>query len=156
MKICVCSDSHGNPEGICRMLQIEKPDGLLFLGDGLRDFVRVDIPGGTLFYAVCGNCDLAMQEPSYRKLTLLDKKILMTHGHQDRVKQGLEALERRAADEEAQLVLYGHTHCFDAQRRGGALFINPGAMKDGENRYAVLWDEEGELKYSFKMVDWTR
>ena len=37
MKICICSDSHGNAFGLQRLLAREAPDYLWFLGDGLRD-----------------------------------------------------------------------------------------------------------------------
>ena len=34
MKFCIASDSHGSFSLLCRMLEREQPDCLLFLGDG--------------------------------------------------------------------------------------------------------------------------
>lgn len=154
MKVCVCSDSHGNPEGIARMLEQEKPDALIFLGDGVRDFLQVSLPEGMPFFAVAGNCDMACLEPPYRVFELLGRRFYITHGHSELVKMGLDQLAERAMARQADVALYGHTHMNDAKNMMGMLMLNPGAMKDRENRYAVLWEEAGQLRYAFKMVDW--
>ena len=70
MKVCVCSDSHGNATGLQEMLEMEQPQVVLFLGDGERDFRNVDLPRGTMMYAVAGNCDFMSMEPPWRKVRL--------------------------------------------------------------------------------------
>lgn len=55
MKICVCSDSHGNAYGLQTMADREKPDLIWFLGDGERDWTEVTLPQSLPFAAVCGN-----------------------------------------------------------------------------------------------------
>ena len=58
MKFCVFSDSHNHTEHMLLALGQERPDAMLFLGDGERDLAAVfkrfpNLP----VYAVQGNCD---------------------------------------------------------------------------------------------------
>jgi len=159
MKICVCSDSHGNPEGLARMISSEKPDAILYLGDGMRDWQRVTVPEGVFFAAVAGNCDLLYDGPPFletpfRVVELLGRRFYLCHGHQEQVKLGFDGIRKAVERNGCDIGLYGHTHMADANVLDGRLYLNPGALRDRENRYAVLWAEEGELKYTFKMVAW--
>jgi len=154
MKICVCSDSHGNPEGISRMISREKPDAILYLGDGVRDWLRVDVPEGVFFAAVAGNCDLLCDEPPFRVVELLGRRFYLCHGHLEQVKVGFDGIRKAADQKECEVALYGHTHLADANVFDGRLYLNPGALRDRENRYAVLWEEDGALRHEFKMVTW--
>ncbi|MBQ2248865.1 MAG: YfcE family phosphodiesterase [Clostridia bacterium] len=117
MELLVISDAHGNRAAICEALrrQVRPPDALLFLGDGLRDLP--DLPDGrTALYAVAGNCDGYLPfftEGEEREICLLslgEHRLLLTHGHRFGVKSGCGALLAYAAQEGADIVLYGHTH----------------------------------------------
>ena len=66
MKLCVASDSHGDFDALCRMLEKENPHCLLFLGDGVRDAENAGMLFGCQVLAVAGNCDLMCQEPLTR------------------------------------------------------------------------------------------
>ncbi len=116
MDILIFSDSHGHGYEMERALrrQLRRPDLILFLGDGARDLWTADL-AGTPTRAVCGNCDLFWGElpfpcPEEDLFTVEEHRILMTHGHRYRVKGGLGALLRRAAEVDAHVVLFGHTH----------------------------------------------
>lgn len=138
MKVCICADSHGNVTGLQTMLDLERPQVLLFLGDGERDFRAVDLPSGTVMYAVAGNCDFMSMEPLWRKIQLEGVKIFLTHGHYYGVKSGPERLLERAADEEVQLVVHGHTHRVDLQTENGITLLCPGSLGVQTGNYAVV------------------
>jgi putative phosphoesterase len=94
--------------------QIRRPSAVVFLGDGLRDLDRIDF-GSVPVYRVLGNCDLfgfgladdCREEEIFR---IAGHTVLLTHGARYGVKSGLGALIAHAASENADLVLYGHTH----------------------------------------------
>jgi putative phosphoesterase len=94
--------------------QIKKPDAVIFLGDGLRDFSYCEFDGVTLF-AVNGNCDCfgeygSLQPLPELEITLGGKKIFAAHGHKYNVKFGYEAIVAEGARRGADIVLFGHTH----------------------------------------------
>lgn len=150
MKICVCSDSHGNAVGIQDMLEIERPQMLLFLGDGERDFYRVDLPYGTKMFAVSGNCDLMSMEPPWRLIEVAGLRIFMTHGHYYGVKSSAEQLMNRAREEKVSLVIHGHTHRMDLRTEDGLTLLCPGSIGVQSRNYAVLNVENGEFSIDFR------
>lgn len=114
MELLIVSDSHGRVENIQTAIerQVKTPDAILFLGDGARDLDRLwvcDIP----IWAVRGNCDWSSSDyadKTERLLYLEGHTLLLTHGHEWGVKGGLGALTLHAAEEGADIVLFGHTH----------------------------------------------
>lgn len=138
MKICVCSDSHGNVDALQRLVLREAPNYIWFLGDGERDWERVELRPLQPFAAVCGNCDFASQEPLTRQFTVCGKKILLTHGHMFHVKEGLMRLEAEAVERGLDLIFYGHTHRPAMDTFEHCQIVCPGSMCTGEERYAIL------------------
>ena len=142
MQFLVLSDSHGRYEKINRILsRAHRCDGVFFLGDGLRDLSCCDINN---LYAVKGNCDyFSLGVGDYEDsltLTLGNKKIFMTHGHRYGVKHGLDSLIYAAAENDADIVLFGHTHQREEMRlvpekvpslNKPVYFFNPGSIADG-------------------------
>ncbi|MBR5390269.1 MAG: YfcE family phosphodiesterase [Clostridia bacterium] len=153
MKICVCSDSHGNSKGLQEMMDRERPEALFFLGDGERDWKWIAIPQEILFLAVCGNCDFASMWPASERIELCGKQIFLTHGHLYGAKQGLYGLERYVSEHPADLVLYGHTHHPDWQNHDLCDYICPGSMGCGEERYAVITlKKHASMEVSFRRL----
>lgn len=150
MKVCVCSDSHGNAVGLQNMLEIERPQVVLFLGDGERDFRDVSLPYQTLMYAVAGNCDFMSMEPPWRKIELEGVPIFMTHGHYYGVKSGPYRLLERAAEERAQLVVHGHTHQMDLREENGITLLCPGSLGVQNRNYAVVEINKGRFDVCFR------
>lgn len=114
MEYLIFSDSHGRLHAMREALarQITTPDGILFLGDGLRDADALD-DGSFPMYTVQGNCDwfTAFSDACREQvLTLGGCRILMTHGHDYGVKSGYGALLRRAVELDVDVALFGHTH----------------------------------------------
>ena len=114
MRFLIFSDSHGHPEYINEALaRASRYDGVFFLGDGLRDLAYCDVSDDRLFF-VKGNCDIFYMPgedyPESRLLVFDNKKIFITHGHRYGVKYSLDSLIYAAAERDADIVLFGHTH----------------------------------------------
>ena len=133
MKILVFSDCHGKYERMADVFSRDKYDTVLFLGDGVSDFERLQKNniGSTLMLAVKGNCDFFDGTPEERIFELDGIRILMLHGHTKNVKHGTGVLEYYAREKQVDLVLYGHTHSRDVRRIDGEkpfYIFNPGSI----------------------------
>lgn len=133
MKILVFSDSHGKYERMADVFSRDKYDVVLFLGDGLSDFKRLQESNMTSarMIAVKGNCDFFDGTPEKRIIDLDGFRVLMLHGHTKSVKHGTSVLEYYAREKEVDLVLYGHTHSRDIRRIDGEkpfYIFNPGSI----------------------------
>ena len=133
-KLLVCSDSHGNDAGLRAAVALEKPDMLLFLGDGAPDLdaLRAAFPALDV-RAVRGNCDWASAAPELRVIQVEQLRVFMSHGHRYRVKSdpGLLSLRYAALERGAALALFGHTHWPQLDRWEDLTVLNPGAMENG-------------------------
>ena len=82
MKICVFSDSHGYAANMISAIELEKPDIVLFLGDGEKDLARLEEKFPDLqIYAVRGNCDFGTKLKNLLIVKVDGVTIFMTHGH---------------------------------------------------------------------------
>ena len=112
-EVLIMSDTHGNGDLAEQAIRLTRPHVILFCGDGLRDLAFLTLP--CPLYAVRGNCDhflaSAMENTGEMLTITLDgMKILLTHGHRFGVKSGLGSLILRAVQENADAVVFGHTH----------------------------------------------
>ena len=150
MEFLILSDSHGNAARMQTALKLQPtaPLGVFYLGDGFRDTQYLELNGIPL-YAVKGNCDLfyvgnAEDCPEERIVQIGSHRALLTHGARYGVKSGLGGLIASAVRQDADIVLYGHTHVpkLDAIQEGsevGGVVIkrplyvfNPGSIgQDG-------------------------
>lgn len=128
MKLLVLSDSHGDTAYLERVIDAHKDaHAILFLGDGEKDFSKLNVEIKPPLYIVSGNCDFGSFEPSVRMLNLGGKSIMMTHGHEYKVKYSPEHLIKSAKKKGVDIVLYGHTHTPDT-RYGDIKVMNPGSI----------------------------
>ena len=127
MKIAVFSDTHHHIGDAARVIRREQPDLVIHLGDHIRDAYALaeelpDIP----MECVPGNCDYAPAEPETKLLTLCSLRLMITHGHNYRVKYERDALLNAAYFQQADMVLFGHTHHAVNDRVEGIWVVNPG------------------------------
>lgn len=147
MKLLILSDSHGSVENMRKVVQIENPDVLFFLGDGQRDITSVmanfpDLP----CHVVAGNCDYDSEYPEEAIVTVDGLRVLMTHGHKYGVKSGFDRLFRRGYMKRCKLLLCGHTHESVIREKLGMTLINPGSIGYYfEPSYAVVHVEQGVI-----------
>ncbi len=132
----VFSDTHGNIRALKKLDEILRETNYIFhLGDYSGDFIEIKNKYPEKCFSVPGNCDLRSGDG----VTEIDGvKIFYTHGHDYGVKQGLLKLYYKAKELGVDVVLYGHTHLAKVDVIDGIKFINPGAMRYGENTYAYL------------------
>lgn len=151
MKAIVFSDSHGNTGNMELAISKEKPDYIIFLGDGEDDFdyIRDFYSPGKIYLQVLGNCDYGDRKLSHVE-TISGTRIYLTHGHKEKVKGGIYELYAKASLENAQIALYGHTHCQMIDEINGIKIINPGSIRDGY--YATIDFLEDKWKEEIKSI----
>ncbi len=155
MKLLIVSDSHGAENYFYEAVEYEKEglDVLFFLGDGADDFASVrDSFPHLRFAAVRGNCDyFSSVNLNNSDIFMVDnKRIFYTHGHLYGAKQTIETLIGKAKTENADILLYGHTHSPHKEITDGIFVMNPGSMKTG--RYGVITIENGVIKGELKIL----
>lgn len=70
----------------------------------------------------------------------------MTHGHKEKVKEGLTNLYYKALSLSCDIVLFGHTHIPLKIQEGSIFFINPGSITfprgGSKSSYALITLQE--------------
>ena len=127
MKILVFSDSHGAMGKMVEAMEHERPHHVFFLGDHYRDGIELsqlypDIP----MDIVRGNCDWG-KGPDLRVVELEGVRFLLTHGHLQYVKSGLDELLQEAKNRQVQVACFGHTHLAKVVYLDGIYLMNPGS-----------------------------
>jgi len=133
MRILVCSDSHGRRDRL--ILALEQQRGaeiLVFLGDGIADAAFFATEPGKQAYLVRGNCDGNCELPLWQEFSVLEKKVLCTHGHYADAKFSHDRLLRAGREHGADLVLFGHTHRPLVRYEDGITLFNPGSIRGGD------------------------
>ena len=156
MKLLILSDSHGEWHTLRQIAERECPDAVIHLGDYLGDAQKLSMVCDLTLEAVPGNCDgLFHKGERSRILTYEGVRFLMTHGHDYRVKTGLEMLVEAGKSMGVDAVLFGHTHQALIDRAGGGLWlVNPGTAGGihAPATYAVAQVESGAVSFELKEV----
>ena len=128
MFIGIISDTHGNNDSVEKAVSIApKMDMWLHLGDCEPDAEYLQALVEVPVYGVAGNCDWPMRNTCYERIIdAAGHKIFMTHGHNYGVRYTQENVMEAAANQGADIALYGHTHIVD-YRIGPPLLLNPGS-----------------------------
>lgn len=150
MKLLVLSDTHGDRQTARRFLTRLRPDGVIHLGDYLEDgeVLRLENPE-VPFWWVPGNCDVGFGPrtvPDIRVEEIGGVQVLMTHGHRHRVKSGTQLLLQDGKRQEAQLVLYGHTHIPDCFCDSDGMWVmNPGYCQSRGGSVGVVTIDHAQV-----------
>lgn len=148
MKIYVFSDSHGSNKEMIAILKHSPPDAVIHLGDGYRDaedtsYLYPSIP----FYQVPGNCDYQVNAPAVQTLHLEDISLLFSHGHLWQVKQRYDLALALARREEANILLFGHTHKALCEEIDDLWILNPGPAPES---YGIITLDQGSINCQIK------
>lgn len=150
MRIAVVSDTHRNLNAINKVInKIKNADVLIHLGDNVDDVEKLKKGFEGEVYSVKGNCDFSSKTPVSICAIVQGKKIFITHGHKYNVKFGLNSIIYKGMEEEADIVLYGHTHIADMRNEEGIWFINPGSAGNprmGRLTIGIIEINEGNIK----------
>ena len=150
VKIVVLSDSHGSYENLEKIIEYEMPECFIFCGDGIKDILKLCDKYTMLdCHIVSGNCDYVDCFPLNKCIDVYGKCFYITHGHMECVKSGYMNLLMRAAEQEADIVLFGHTHMplYDVHK--GVYVMNPGSVAVGNYGILKIYDDgnvSGELR----------
>ncbi len=110
MKILVVSDTHRKLENLKVILEREQPmDLLIHLGDAEGDEDSIAEMAGCRLEIVAGNNDFS-NLPREKELRIGSYRVLITHGHYYYVSAGIADIEREAAAQGYDIVMFGHTH----------------------------------------------
>lgn len=170
MKLLIASDIHGSAfwcRRLCDLIEMERPDRLILLGDLLYHGPRNDLPRDYApkqvipmlsqyrenIIAVRGNCEAEVDQmvlpfpcmAEFSQLLLDGKTFYLTHGHHHNP-DDLPPLP------EGSVFLFGHTHVKMDEVRSGIRCLNPGSVsipKDGS--HSCLIYENGE--FSFRILE---
>ena len=157
MKIIVLSDTHGNYRALQKVALLHQDaDMLIHLGDGERELNQLfnsEPWAEQKFHCLKGNCDYGQGVQVYRTLTLdlpYGHRIFAAHGDNFQVKFGTARIAYEARENQADIVLYGHTHVSDCRYEDGLYILNPGSLslpRDGKPPSYALIDvsEKGIL-----------
>lgn len=149
MKCLVFSDSHGKflsmRNAIIKNLDAEV---IFFLGDGISDAEMLAAEFCDKFWiCVRGNCDFCStfrgrEVDKVESITLLGKRIVLTHGDLYDVKYSTDRIQYLALSREADILLFGHTHRpFEKYVSDGEhpyYLFNPGAVSGYDASFGIL------------------
>lgn len=153
MNVLVFSDSHGNTTNMITAIEQEAPDLVLHLGDYWEDVQELRwIYPELAIEQVPGNCDDAPWEELERTIDVAGYRLAFCHGHSRGVKRDDRAIICLGEENEADFVLYGHTHQMHCQKCGRFYLLNPGSVGMGSASYCVLTLEDGHRRGVIKGV----
>lgn len=144
-RILVFSDTHNDINLCINIINKIPADMVIHAGDYVRDAedLKSIFPDKDIRY-VKGNGDYFTNAPNKLIVELDGARILVVHGHEQRVKYepGYNTLISLAEDEECNVVVFGHTHIPDEEYIKGIKVLNPGSAKYGSS-YGII-EIEGE------------
>lgn len=151
MKILVLSDSHGDESVIEQAYEREKPDEVIFLGDGIRDieFFSCAYPSARVS-VVRGNCDFFARNGEEFVEKYGDVTVFACHGHAYGVKIGTANIVCTAKKKGASIALFGHTHDPFLGERENVTLFNPGSIRN--ERYGIINVENGSFECILKCL----
>lgn len=155
MKYLVVSDNHGDRQILVDILERRKDEIDYFFHCGDSELPSTDELWKS-YNVVTGNCDY---DPGYKtSLTIQtpEDRVYMTHGHLSNVRFGLTQIALEAAEADATMCFFGHTHQIGVERVQGRIFLNPGSISQPRGpiqikSYAII--ESDEEKWEVQYYD---
>ena len=139
MKIGVISDTHGHLEPRVGKI-FAGVDHILHAGDIGFASIILELEFIAPVTAVLGNCDSDLGFPLTAVTEIGGRKILVHHIVNPHAP--IETLVARIRKEQAEVVVFGHTHKKFSQTVDGILFLNPGysgkPKLGAERSFAIL------------------
>ena len=128
MKIGIISDTHRNIKSIDKAIPyLKECDLIIHAGDNFVDSKYIHKMTNVGMMAVRGNCDFENVEEEL-EFEVENKNIFVCHGDRYGVKYGLEQLQEKAKEVDADIVIFGHTHTPLIKEKDNIIYINPGSV----------------------------
>lgn len=140
MRILVFSDSHGDFRTINEAVRTHSSaEIIIHCGDGYAEVLELKkMFPDKMIVAVRGNCDWSADMPAVETLRVMGKTIYITHGHLYKVKFTPYNLICAARENEADIVLFGHTHNAMTDYDDGLYIMNPGSCHGYRASYGIV------------------
>jgi putative phosphoesterase len=157
MKFLIISDTHRDISLAREIIAAAKDvDRIVHLGDMSNDADELSRLTKREIISVNGNCDFDFSDGNYRLVETECGRLLLLHGHRERVKSGLLNLYFRAVELGCAAVFFGHTHVACVCEQNGVTFVNPGSLTcpagGAMPSYAVARTEPGGLSASIVRI----
>lgn len=137
IKVLVISDSMGSTGPILTAIDREKPDVIIYLGNGIRDLVDINFAGK--IYAVRSGGEFGKKLPTAGKISYQQEIILYTHADGYKMPKDKEKLVQFATSQGATMLLFGNNEEPTYFEQNGIKFVCPGSMYDRATAsYAIL------------------
>ncbi len=102
---------------------------MIHLGDSQCDPDVIRKMAGCPVDIVRGNCDIDIYDVPLCKLVEIGGyRILLLHGHQYGGMAGIGSMRETARENDASIVMFGHTHIPLVDTRDGVTVVNPGSI----------------------------
>ena len=140
MRILVLSDIHGDFHSMNRALAAQPTaEAVIFCGDGAEQFqyMQETLTDKTVI-GVRGNCDWSSELPPAAVAEIGGKRIFVTHGHLYNAKFTMNQLYYAAREQQADILLFGHTHQAMTDYADGLTVMNPGSCHGYGATYGVI------------------
>ncbi len=153
MKILVLSDTHGDTTKAEKAIRRNRGvDLIIHLGDYFRDAQKLSalFPEIPIEY-VYGNSDFITDNvPAEKIIEVCGKRIFLTHGHRYSVKWDYKRLISKAQEQNADILLFGHTHIPELIINDSFYLLNPGSTSepraDSDESYAIIEIDNDRVK----------
>lgn len=151
MEILVFSDTHGDFTGIMEAVKKHpKAELIIHCGDGEEEAEDIKILNkNKMVISVKGNCDWCSTLNAIEKPKIQGKQFFITHGHIHNVKNGLNNIITAANNNEADILLFGHTHIplqKKVVKNNKTMYIlNPGSCSGRSPTYGHVTIENNKI-----------
>jgi putative phosphoesterase len=129
MKVLIVSDTHGRDQYLLETLEKVSPiDLMIHLGDfeGGEDYIRSITPCPAEL--ISGNNDFFNGLPKEKLIRIGKYTVMLTHGHRYGVNYNTSSLRETAKKNQADIVMFGHTHVPMIDLSDSVWVINPGSL----------------------------
>lgn len=128
MKVGILSDTHMMKKFMDKTIPyLKECDLIIHAGDNFSDSKYIHSMTNVGVMAVKGNCDFDDVEEEL-VFEVEGKTIFLCHGDRYGVKYGIDEIEEKAKEYEADIVIFGHTHIPIQIKKDNILYINPGSV----------------------------
>lgn len=140
MRILVVSDTHRDYYTLNQVIKSQPSAEVVFhLGDGADDIERIkSLYDNKMIISLRGNCDWNCSKSYIEQITLESKKIFATHGHLFGVKISLTDIITEAKKNDANILLFGHTHQALCDYVDDMHIMNPGSLHGYNATYGII------------------
>ena len=153
MELIIVSDSHGLTEELTIIKERHtNVKTFIHCGDSELEATSPYLSG---YKTVRGNCDYDSRLPLEIVLEEEQERIFITHGHLNRVKSSLMGLRYKAAEMNATICCFGHSHLLGVEKIGETLFINPGSIRLPRGRKEKTYIHLQKIEENYNITIYT-